>query len=84
MIFDVLDEVPYGLGEESQLTDAITISVRTQPVAAFLFSGVRYECGNHDGILSASVARQAVVRQERAVGLRPRRIPLPHRRLLVL
>lgn len=69
MIFKVLDQTPYGTGGELQLTDAITISARTMPVAAFRFSGVRHDCGNHDGLLAASVARQAVVRQECAVGL---------------
>ena len=64
MVFDVLDEVPYGLGGELQLTDAITISARTVPVAAFIFSGVRHDSGNHDGLMAASVLRQTVARQE--------------------
>ncbi len=71
MIFDVLDEIPYGLAGELQLTDAIPISARTVPVAAFIFSGVRYDCGDHDGLMAASVARQTVARQECAAGPQP-------------
>jgi UTP--glucose-1-phosphate uridylyltransferase len=66
MIFEVLEQTPFGRGGELQLTDAITISGRALPLTAFQFSGIRYDCGNHDGLLAASVARQAAVRQEPA------------------
>lgn len=68
MIFDVLETTPSGKGGELQLTDAITISGRAVPVVAFRFSGIRHDCGNHDGLLAASVARKAEARQESAVG----------------
>lgn len=71
MIFDVLDAVPYGPGGKLQLTDAITISARAVPVAAFIFGGVRDDCGNHDGLMTASAARQTVARQEFAAGPPP-------------
>lgn len=66
MIFDALENTPSGKGGEVQLTDAITISGRSMPVVAFRFSGTRHDCGNHDGLLAASVARKIVARQESA------------------
>ena len=70
MIFDVLENTPTGRGGELQLTDAISISGRALPVVAFRFTGIRYDCGNHDGLLAASVARKDLAQQDRAV--RPR------------
>jgi UTP--glucose-1-phosphate uridylyltransferase len=68
MIFDVLENTPSGKGGEVQLTDAISSSGRTIPVVAFKFSGSRHDCGNHDGLLAASVARQTEARRESACG----------------
>lgn len=62
MIFDVLAHTPFGKGGELQLTDAITIAALASPLTAYQFSGTRYDCGNHDGLLAASIARQAHVR----------------------
>ena len=67
MIFDVLENTRPGKGGEVQLTDAITIAGRAVPVVAFRFSGTRHDCGNHDGLLAASVARKAEARQESAI-----------------
>ncbi len=64
MIFDVLEHTPPGKGGEVQLTDAIAISTHALPVVAFQFSGTRHDCGNHDGLLGASLARQACVKAE--------------------
>ncbi len=61
MIFDVLANTPAGAGGEVQLTDAIAIAAKALPLVAFRFSGDRYDCGNHDGLLAASFARQAIV-----------------------
>ncbi len=66
MIFDVLRKTPVGLGGELQLTDAITMSRRAVPLTAFQFSGTRHDCGNHDGLLAAAVARKASVRHSPA------------------
>jgi UTP--glucose-1-phosphate uridylyltransferase len=68
MIFDVLEKTPKGRGGEVQLTDAITLSGQAVPVVAFRFSGTRHDCGNHDGLLAAAVARKAEARQESAIG----------------
>jgi UTP--glucose-1-phosphate uridylyltransferase len=62
MIFEVLEHTPLGKGGELQLTDAIATATRALPAYAFQFDGNRYDCGNHDGLLAASVARQAIVR----------------------
>ena len=59
MIFDVLERTPKGRGGEVQLTDAIALSGQSVPVVAFRFSGTRHDCGNHDGLLAAAVARKA-------------------------
>jgi UTP--glucose-1-phosphate uridylyltransferase len=67
MIFDVLQKTPKGKGGEVQLTDAITLSGPSVPVVAFRFSGIRHDCGNHDGLLAAAMARKAQVRQESAI-----------------
>lgn len=67
MIFDVLKTTSTGKGGEVQLTDAITLSGHSVPVSAFRFSGTRYDCGNHDGLLAAALARKAQARQESAV-----------------
>jgi UTP--glucose-1-phosphate uridylyltransferase len=64
MIFDILAHTPPGKGGEVQLTDAITIAALAMPLTAFQFSGTRHDCGNHDGLLAASNARQASVRMK--------------------
>ncbi len=62
MIFEVLAHTPQGAGGEIQLTDAIGIATHAVALTAFQFSGTRYDCGNHDGLLAASIARQAFVK----------------------
>lgn len=69
MIFDILSHTPPGKGGEVQLTDAITVAARAVPLTAFQFTGTRHDCGNHDGLLAASNARQASVRMK--AGSRP-------------
>lgn len=66
MIFDVLKATPVGIGHELQLTDALALAIDVVPLAAFRFAGTRYGCGNHDGLPSASLARQAIVAAQRA------------------
>lgn len=70
MIFDVLSHTPKGAGGELQLTDAIAIATHSVPLTAFRFSGSRYDCGSHDGLLAASNARQAEIRARRVTALR--------------
>ncbi|WGH79464.1 UTP--glucose-1-phosphate uridylyltransferase [Jannaschia ovalis] len=54
-IFDVLRGTGEGAGGEIQLTDAIAALGR---IAAFRFSGTRYDCGDKDGIVAATLAVQ--------------------------
>ena len=42
-------------GGEIQLTDAIAGLIRQQPVHAYEYEGVRYDCGSKLGYLQASV-----------------------------
>jgi UTP--glucose-1-phosphate uridylyltransferase len=65
-IFAALERTVPGKGGEVQLTDAIASLSETIPIMAFKFSGTRHDCGNHDGLLAASVARKAICRQELA------------------
>lgn len=65
MIFEILGQTPKGAGGEVQLTDAIAIATRSLPLTAFQFSGVRYDCGTHDGLLAAAIARQASLKAVR-------------------
>lgn len=62
MIFDVLAHTPKGAGGELQLTDAISIATHSVTLTAFRFTGTRYDCGSHDGLLAAANARQSAVK----------------------
>ncbi len=54
-IFDKLDNVTKGAGGEIQLTDAIAMLLREEPVLAYEFFGKRYDCGSKLGYLMATV-----------------------------
>ncbi len=55
-IFHHLRRVQAGAGGEIQLTDAIAALVEEEPVLAFPFHGVRYDCGSKLGYLKATIA----------------------------
>jgi len=55
-IFDKLEKIGKGAGGEIQLTDGIADLLAEQPVHAYSFSGVRYDCGSKVGYLQATVA----------------------------
>lgn len=57
-IFETLLTVGPGAGGELQLTDAIARDMQRLGVSAFRFEGVRFDCGNPDGLLEASSALQ--------------------------
>lgn len=65
-IFTTLKTVPRGAGGEIQLTDAIARDASELSLFAFRFSGTRYDCGCHDGLLDAGMARQRMVRNATA------------------
>lgn len=65
-IFATLHRVEKGAGGEIQLTDAIARDAETTLITAFRFSGTRYDCGTHDGLLNAGLARQRAVKDAAA------------------
>ena len=54
-IFDALAETAPGAAGEIQLTDGISILLKSQPVFAYRFQGQRYDTGRPLGLLKASV-----------------------------
>ncbi len=54
-IFDILAETPPGAGGEIQLTDALRVLCREQPVYGLVFKGRRYDVGDKLGYLKAMV-----------------------------
>jgi UTP--glucose-1-phosphate uridylyltransferase len=55
-IFEHLEKVQPGAGEEIQLTDGIASLLREERVLAYEFSGTRYDCGSKIGYLKATTA----------------------------
>jgi UTP--glucose-1-phosphate uridylyltransferase len=54
-IFEILARIPYGAGEELQLTDAINELNKHQAVLAFNFNGRRYDIGDKIGFVKATI-----------------------------
>ena len=54
-IFALLETTGRGAGGEIQLTDAIANLLQEEPVLAYNFKGVRYDCGSKLGYLKATV-----------------------------
>ena len=54
-IFDCLEKTPKGAGGEIQLTDALVMLAKDEPMYAYDFEGKRYDIGNKQGFLSATV-----------------------------
>lgn len=54
-IFDILENTPYGVGGELQLTDAMATLARQNGVMGVEFSGKRYDMGNKLGAMIANV-----------------------------
>lgn len=54
-IFKLLESVRAGVGGEIQLTDAISVQLKSQPLLAHAFDGVRYDCGSRKGFIRATV-----------------------------
>ena len=54
-IFDILEETPYGVGGELQLTDAMRTLARKRGMVGVDFSGKRYDMGSKLGILQANI-----------------------------
>ncbi|UOQ45704.1 UTP--glucose-1-phosphate uridylyltransferase GalU [Halobacillus salinarum] len=54
-IFDILETLPPGKGDEIQLTDAIKLLNQQQKVVAYNFKGSRYDIGNKLGFIDATI-----------------------------
>jgi UTP--glucose-1-phosphate uridylyltransferase len=54
-IFDMLEQTPRGAGGEIQLTDAIRMLIREQPVFGYRFQGSRHDAGTRLGWLKANL-----------------------------
>lgn len=54
-IFDILAEIPRGVGGEYQLTDAMKILAVAKGMIGVEYEGTRYDMGNKLGILQANV-----------------------------
>lgn len=54
-IFEILEHTPPGANGEIQLTDAIRVLAKEQPVWAYYFEGTRYDVGDRLGFLQATV-----------------------------
>lgn len=54
-IFHHLENVRPGKGGEIQLTDAIAALLKLEPVLAYRYQGVRYDCGSKLGYMKANV-----------------------------
>ena len=54
-IFDALKVIPKGVGGEYQLTDAINLLAKESEVYAHLFEGERFDTGNIEGYLNATI-----------------------------
>ena len=55
VIFSLLESVRAGVGGEIQLTDAIFELLKTRPLLAHRFEGMRYDCGSRQGFIRATV-----------------------------
>jgi UTP--glucose-1-phosphate uridylyltransferase len=55
-IFDILGRKTKGAGGEIQLTDAMSILLKEQPIFAYKFKGTRYDCGDKAGFQKANIA----------------------------
>jgi len=54
-IFDCLKRTPPGVGNEIQLTDAIRLLLKEQPVYAYKFQGKRYDTGDKLGYIETII-----------------------------
>jgi UTP--glucose-1-phosphate uridylyltransferase len=54
-ILNILKNTGRGAGGEIQLTDAISELLSSEEIAAYRFSGTRYDCGSKIGFLEANV-----------------------------
>lgn len=54
-IFELLEHTDPGAGGEIQLTDGLRSLLKIQPMYAYYFEGRRYDVGDKEGFLEATV-----------------------------
>lgn len=54
-IFQCLERVGLGAGNEVQLTDAIALLLQNQRVSVYPFTGTRFDCGSQSGFVQATL-----------------------------
>jgi UTP--glucose-1-phosphate uridylyltransferase len=54
-IFDILEQTEPGKGGEVQLTDALNVLAQKEAMYAYIFEGRRYDVGDKQGFLQATV-----------------------------
>ncbi|HZG86182.1 UTP--glucose-1-phosphate uridylyltransferase GalU [Paenibacillus sp.] len=54
-IFDILERLEPGAGDEIQLTDALNVLAKTRQVLAYRFEGERYDVGDKFGFVKATI-----------------------------
>ncbi len=54
-IFNLLENIPKGIGGEIQLTDAISELLKLQNIYPHIIEGTRYDCGSKLGYLEATI-----------------------------
>ena len=55
-IFSYLEKISVGIGNEIQLTDAIKLLLKTNPIYSYEFTGTRYDCGSKLGFIKANIS----------------------------
>ena len=55
-IFELLEQVPPGVGGEIQLTDALAVLAREEGLLGYRFEGDRYDAGDRLGYVKANLA----------------------------
>lgn len=55
LVFEMLERTPPGAGGEIQITDALSMLLKTQKAYAYRFPGVHFDVGTPLGLLKASV-----------------------------
>ncbi len=55
-VMNLLENVKPGAGGEIQLTDALDMLIKDQPLEAFLSEAEVHDCGNKHGFVKANVA----------------------------
>jgi len=55
-IFSYLEKISVGVDNEIQLTDAIKLLLKTNPIYGYEFTGTRYDCGSKLGFIKANIS----------------------------